>query len=99
MMLVIIDIDRRPVNGNNDAHTHNHRTEPMRISKEQAAENRERVVEAASELFRQRGFDGVAVADLMRAAGFTQVQIGDLRMSMLGYAVGRVGSFQGSFMY
>jgi TetR/AcrR family transcriptional repressor of nem operon len=70
-MLSIIDIDRRPVNGNNDAHTHNHRTEPMRISKEQAAENRERVVEAASELFRQRGFDGVAVADLMRAAGFT----------------------------
>ena len=43
----------------------------MRISKEQAAENRERVVEAASGLFRERGFDGVAVADLMRAAGFT----------------------------
>lgn len=43
----------------------------MRISREQAAANRERVVEAASELFRERGFDGVAVADLMRAAGFT----------------------------
>ena len=43
----------------------------MRISREQARENRERVVEAASELFRERGFDGVAVADLMRAAGFT----------------------------
>ena len=43
----------------------------MRISKEQARENRERVVETASELFRERGFDGVAVADLMRAAGFT----------------------------
>lgn len=43
----------------------------MRISKEQAAENRERVVETASTLFRERGFDGVAVADLMRAAGFT----------------------------
>lgn len=43
----------------------------MRISREQAAENRERVVEAASTLFRERGFDGVAVADLMRAAGFT----------------------------
>ncbi|HEY0647853.1 TetR/AcrR family transcriptional regulator [Phenylobacterium sp.] len=43
----------------------------MRISKEQAAQNRERVVEAASALFRERGFDGVAVADLMRAAGFT----------------------------
>jgi len=43
----------------------------MRISKEQAAENRGRVIEAASTLFRERGFDGVAVADLMRAAGFT----------------------------
>src|SRR5687768_11195234 len=43
----------------------------MRISKEQARENRERVVETASALFRERGFDGVAVADLMRAAGFT----------------------------
>jgi TetR/AcrR family transcriptional repressor of nem operon len=43
----------------------------MRISREQARENRERVVETASQLFRERGFDGVAVADLMRAAGFT----------------------------
>lgn len=43
----------------------------MKISKEQAQANREKVVEAASELFRARGFDGVAVADLMRAAGFT----------------------------
>jgi TetR/AcrR family transcriptional repressor of nem operon len=43
----------------------------MRISREQAAENKARVVEAASGLFRERGFDGVAVADLMRAAGFT----------------------------
>lgn len=43
----------------------------MRISKEQSRENRERVVETASTLFRERGFDGVAVADLMRAAGFT----------------------------
>ena len=43
----------------------------MRISREQARENRERVVETASALFRERGFDGVAVVDLMRAAGFT----------------------------
>ncbi len=70
-MMIIIIMDRMPVNGNNDGRTHNSRTEPMRISKEQAAENRERVVEAASSLFRERGFDGVAVADLMRAAGFT----------------------------
>jgi TetR/AcrR family transcriptional repressor of nem operon len=43
----------------------------MRISKAQAEENRGKVVAAASELFRARGFDGVAVGDLMRAAGFT----------------------------
>jgi TetR/AcrR family transcriptional regulator, transcriptional repressor for nem operon len=43
----------------------------VRISKEQARENRERVVVAASQLFRERGFDGVSVGDLMQAAGFT----------------------------
>jgi len=43
----------------------------MKISKEQANENRRRVVDTASRLFRQRGFDGVAVAELMTAAGFT----------------------------
>jgi len=43
----------------------------MRITKQQAGENRERVVAAAARLFRERGFDGVAVADLMGAAGLT----------------------------
>jgi TetR/AcrR family transcriptional regulator, transcriptional repressor for nem operon len=43
----------------------------VRITNEQAKQNRERVVETASELFRERGFDGVSVADLMEAAGFT----------------------------
>ncbi|HEX7947451.1 MAG TPA: TetR family transcriptional regulator, partial [Phenylobacterium sp.] len=43
----------------------------MKISKAQAQANRERVVATASEMFRARGFDGVAVADLMQAAGFT----------------------------
>jgi TetR/AcrR family transcriptional repressor of nem operon len=43
----------------------------MRISKAQAQANRERVVDTASALFRTKGFDGVAVSDLMRAAGFT----------------------------
>ncbi|MCA8212610.1 TetR/AcrR family transcriptional regulator [Burkholderia cepacia] len=43
----------------------------MKISKEQARENRDRVVETAARLFRERGFDGVGVAELMRAAGFT----------------------------
>ena len=43
----------------------------MKISKEQAARNRELVIEAAARLFRERGIDGVAVADVMEAAGFT----------------------------
>jgi TetR/AcrR family transcriptional repressor of nem operon len=43
----------------------------MRITKVQAKENRDRVVAAAAELFRARGFEGVAVNELMAAAGFT----------------------------
>ncbi len=43
----------------------------MKVSREQAAENRARVVKTATRLFRERGFDGVAVADLMREAGLT----------------------------
>jgi len=43
----------------------------MKISKEQAQQNRERVVETAARLFRERGFDGIGVADLMQGAGFT----------------------------
>src|ERR1043165_1837256 len=43
----------------------------MRVSREQAAENRERIVQVAAKLFRERGFDGIGVADLMKAAGLT----------------------------
>ncbi|MBN2977670.1 TetR family transcriptional regulator [Pseudomonas fluorescens] len=43
----------------------------MRVSKAQAQANREHIVETASAVFRERGFDGVGVADLMAAAGFT----------------------------
>lgn len=43
----------------------------MKVTKSQAAANRAHVVETASRLFRERGFDGVGVADLMAAAGFT----------------------------
>lgn len=43
----------------------------MKITKAQAQANREHVVETASQLFRERGYDGVGIADLMAAAGFT----------------------------
>src|SRR3982751_3803660 len=43
----------------------------MKVSREQAARNRERIVEAAARLFRERGFEGIGVADLMKEAGLT----------------------------
>jgi TetR/AcrR family transcriptional regulator, transcriptional repressor for nem operon len=43
----------------------------MKVSREQALENRERIVEAAAQRFRERGFDGIGVADLMKEAGLT----------------------------
>jgi TetR/AcrR family transcriptional regulator, transcriptional repressor for nem operon len=43
----------------------------MKVTKAQAQANRTHVVETASQLFRERGYDGVGVADLMAAAGFT----------------------------
>jgi len=43
----------------------------MRISKEAAAANRNRVLDAAARLFREKGIDGITVADLMKTAGMT----------------------------
>jgi len=43
----------------------------MRVSREKAAENRERIVETASRMIRQNGFDGVGVDAIMSAAGLT----------------------------
>jgi TetR/AcrR family transcriptional repressor of nem operon len=43
----------------------------MRISKEKAAENRGALVRAASKLIRERGIDGVGVAEISKAAGLT----------------------------
>jgi TetR/AcrR family transcriptional regulator, transcriptional repressor for nem operon len=43
----------------------------MRVTREQAAANRERVIETAGELFRSKGFSGIGVADIMKAADLT----------------------------
>ena len=43
----------------------------MRVSKKQAAENREALLQAANRLFRQRGIDGVGVAEIADEAGLT----------------------------
>jgi TetR/AcrR family transcriptional regulator, transcriptional repressor for nem operon len=43
----------------------------MRVSRQQADENRDRIVGVAARQFRERGFDGIGVADLMKLAGLT----------------------------
>ena len=43
----------------------------MKVSKEKVAEHRTRILEAAGQLFRERGFDAVTVAEIMKAAGLT----------------------------
>jgi len=43
----------------------------MRVSKEKAAENRERILTEAARLFRERGLSGVGVDALTEAAGLT----------------------------
>jgi TetR/AcrR family transcriptional repressor of nem operon len=43
----------------------------MKVSREQVALNRERIVETAARLFREKGYDGIGVADLMKSAGLT----------------------------
>jgi TetR/AcrR family transcriptional repressor of nem operon len=43
----------------------------MKVSREQSAQNRERILDTAARLFRERGFDGIGVADLMNSAGLT----------------------------
>ncbi|QPB23842.1 TetR/AcrR family transcriptional regulator [Rhizobium sp. 007] len=44
----------------------------MRVSRVQAEENRETVINVASRLFREHGFDGIGLKDLMKGAGLTQ---------------------------
>src|SRR5438270_11833799 len=43
----------------------------MKVSREQAARTRERIIETAARRFRERGYEGIGVADLMKEAGLT----------------------------
>src|ERR1700690_30623 len=43
----------------------------MRVSREKFVANRERILEVAGALFREKGFDGIGVADIMKAADLT----------------------------
>ncbi|WP_315837653.1 helix-turn-helix domain-containing protein [Bradyrhizobium prioriisuperbiae] len=64
----------------------------MKVSKERAAENRERILDEASRLFRERGVQGVGVDALGEAAGLTHgslySQFGS-KDRLLAEAVGR----------
>ena len=44
----------------------------MRVSRTQAEENRQNVINVASRLFKEHGFDGIGLKDLMKGAGLTQ---------------------------
>jgi len=43
----------------------------MRVSREKFVESRERILDAAATLFREKGFDGIGLVDIMKAAGLT----------------------------
>lgn len=43
----------------------------MKVSRAQAEKNRDRVIDVAAALFRERGFDGIGLTSLMKAAGLT----------------------------
>ncbi|MBT9247694.1 TetR/AcrR family transcriptional regulator (plasmid) [Gemmobacter fulvus] len=44
----------------------------MRVTRAQAEQNHQAVINAASTLFREHGFDGIGLKDLMKGAGLTQ---------------------------
>jgi len=43
----------------------------LRLTKEQAEQNRQLIVETASRMFRLRGLENVTVSDVMKESGFT----------------------------
>jgi TetR/AcrR family transcriptional repressor of nem operon len=43
----------------------------VRVTREKADRHREKILEVAGTLFRERGFDGIGVADIMKQAGLT----------------------------
>ena len=60
----------------------------MKVTRQQAEKNRERVLEVAGRVFREKGFDGVGVADLMKSALGRQARI--INMVKLGRVLNTV---------
>jgi len=76
----------------------------MKVSREQMAENRRRILDVASGLFKDRGFDAVSVAEVMKAAGLTHGGFyghfsskDDLVARTLAHALGTNSVGEGSF--
>ena len=73
----------------------------MRVTRERAAANREKILEVAGTLFREHGFDGIGVADIMKRAGLTHggfyghfASKGDLAAEITTRVLGREGWMQ-----
>src|ERR1700681_2863093 len=47
------------------------RSQVMRVTREQAAAHRQKILDVAGTAFRERGFEGIGVADIMKRAGLT----------------------------
>ncbi|MGF7055997.1 TetR/AcrR family transcriptional repressor of nem operon [Bosea sp. OAE752] len=68
MMIVIID---RKYDSHHQNVNAERRPSEMKVSQEQKAQNRSRILTEAGRLFREKGFDAVSVAEVMKAAGMT----------------------------
>jgi TetR/AcrR family transcriptional regulator, transcriptional repressor for nem operon len=76
----------------------------MKVSKEQMAENRSRILAEAARLFRDKGFEAVSVAQVMKAAGLTHGGFyghfeskDDLIAQTMTHALGGGGEASGAF--
>ena len=44
----------------------------MKVTREQVEKNRKQILDQAGKLFREKGFDGVGIDDIMKRAGLTR---------------------------
>lgn len=66
----------------------------MKVSREQMAQNRDRILTEAGRLFREKGFDAVSIAEVMKAAGLTHGGFyGHFRSKddLVAHAIGHAG--------
>jgi len=70
----------------------------VKVTREQAAANREKILDVAGALFRERGYDGIGVADIMKRAGLTHGGFyghfeskDDLAAEITGRVLGKAG--------